>query len=620
MRKLNSKFKTNFISEEGAFLQNKDYFAFIELDDYACYVIADGIDDDKELESAKIAVTAFIRNFTAKPTMNKFIIKKYLKSVNEELILSSRYVRLKASITVVITNYSKLIYSIIGNTRFYLFKDGYLRLKSKDQSLTQELVDKEIIPLDKMSKHAERNNLSSYLGKNDLSNIYVSKKIKLSDGDVFALLTKGIWENCDDKEMEDALEGAKEPKDVTDNIEDMILSRQPNKLENYTLALTFVEKAYINPKQKEIIKKVILAAIPILLIITIGLVAFNVKRHQKLNNIATMSECKTNAQDYMKDGNIQRANEEYKKALDIAKKYKLKNDSKTLDEDYKYTEIIMEADKNLEKKKYEDALDKYILALEKAGDAGSVGREYIFKKINIVKNCITVADLLALGDKHLEGGDAAAAEANYLEAKKLALDYYLKDEKKEAMDKLQKIYDQKAADADKEKADKDKAAADKKQAEDAANKTKEDSKKQEEENAKNAKEEKKAAEELQNKAIDLRKNGDLKYVAGDYVSAKMYYALAKEAFESINSHSLANELQEKITLMDKKINDVSDKKREADQYSQEANKRYVSGDANSSKVLYLLAKDIYNQLGMADEASKVDEKLAIVEKSIGQGQ
>lgn len=620
MRKLNSKFKTNFISEEGAFLQNKDYFAFIELDDYACYVIADGIDDDKELESAKIAVTAFIRNFTAKPTMNKFIIKKYLKNVNEELILSSRYVRLKASITVVITNYSKLIYSIIGNTRFYLFKDGYLRLKSKDQSLTQELVDKEIIPLDKISKHAERNNLSSYLGKNDLSNIYVSKKIKLSDGDVFALLTKGIWENCDDKEMEDALEGAKDPKDVTDNIEDMILSRQPKKLENYTLALTFVEKAYINPKQKERIKKVILAAIPILLIITIGLVAFNVKRHQKLNNIATMSECKANAQDYMKDGNIQRANEEYKKALDIAKKYKLKDDSKTLDEDYKYTEIIMEADKNLEKKKYEDALDKYILALEKAGDAGSVGREYIFKKINIVKNCITVADLLALGDKHLEGGDAAAAEANYLEAKKLALDYYLKDEKKEAMDKLQKIYDQKAADADKEKADKDKAAADKKQAEDAASKAKEDSKKQEEENAKNAKEEKKAAEELQNKAIDLRKNGDLKYVAGDYVSAKMYYALAKEAFENINSHSLANELQEKITLMDKKINDVSDKKREADQYSQEANKRYVSGDANSAKVLYLLAKDIYNQLGMADEASKVDEKLAIVEKSTGQGQ
>ncbi|MBA8895164.1 hypothetical protein B0I61_000503 [Clostridium saccharobutylicum] len=41
MRKLNSKFETSFISEEGTYLQNKDYFAFVELDNYACYVIAD---------------------------------------------------------------------------------------------------------------------------------------------------------------------------------------------------------------------------------------------------------------------------------------------------------------------------------------------------------------------------------------------------------------------------------------------------------------------------------------------------------------------------------------------------------------------------------------------------
>ena len=129
MRKLNSKFNTNFVSEEGTFLQNKDYFAFIELDDYACYVIADGIDEDKELESAKIAVTAFIRDFTEKPTMNKFTIRKYLNNANNELIASSRNVRLKASMTVVVTNYSKLVYSVIGNTRFYLFKDGYLKHK-----------------------------------------------------------------------------------------------------------------------------------------------------------------------------------------------------------------------------------------------------------------------------------------------------------------------------------------------------------------------------------------------------------------------------------------------------------------------------------------------------------
>ena len=136
------------------------------------------------------------------------------------------------------------------------------------------------------------------------------------------------------------------------------------------------------------------------------------------------------------------------------------------------------------------------------------------------------------------------------------------------MDKLQKIYDQKAADAKHKKEDEDKAAADKKQADEIVKSKKKKQKKK-------AEEEKKAAEEKLNKAIDLRKNGDLNYTKGDYVSAKMYYALAKEAFEEINSHSLADELEEKIALMDKKITEVADKKGEADKYVEEANKRYI---------------------------------------------
>jgi len=609
MRKLNSKFKTSFISEEGTFLQNKDYFAFIELDKYACYVIADGIDEDKELESAKIAVTVFIRNFTAKPTMNRFIIRKYLKDINNELIGNSRNVRLKSSITVVVTNYSKLIYSVVGNSRFYYFKEGYLNHKSKDQSLAQQLTDDEMIPLDAMSKHIERNNLSTYLGQNDLVKPYISKRIKLSDGDVFALLTKGIWENCDAKEIEDSLEGAKEPKEVIDNVEDMILSKQLKEIENYTLAMTFVEKSYLDPKRSKKIKIAIIVAILLLLIIAIGVGAFIIYKNKKQDDISAMAENKKNAEEYIKNGNMEKADEEYKNALDIAKKYKLTDDSRILDDDYKYVGLIVDGDKALDSKKYEDALDKYVLALERAGDAEDIGRDYILKKMDMVKNCIKVADLLTLADKQLDGGQTEDALVNYLTAKDLALDYYLKDEKKEAMDKIQKIYDQKAADAKQKKDDEDKAAKDKKQEDD-------DSKKKEDDAAKKAEEEKKAAEEKQNKAIDLRKNGDLKYTQGDYVSAKMYYALAKEAFEEINSHSLADELEEKIALMDKKISQVADKKGEADKYVEEASKRYSSGDITSAKVLYLLAKDIYSSLSDTDNVTKVSEKLTAIEQEL----
>lgn len=58
MRKYNSSFKTAFLSEEGSKLKNNDYFGFVELDRYACYVIADGITDMRSSQGARKAIEA----------------------------------------------------------------------------------------------------------------------------------------------------------------------------------------------------------------------------------------------------------------------------------------------------------------------------------------------------------------------------------------------------------------------------------------------------------------------------------------------------------------------------------------------------------------------------------
>ncbi|MFR4982128.1 MAG: PP2C family protein-serine/threonine phosphatase [Clostridium neonatale] len=598
MRKLNSKFKTSFISEEGSYLQNKDYFAFVELDKMACYVISDGIDEDTEIETGKIAVTEFIRLFTLRPTMNKAIIKRYLNKVNDEILNSGRNVRLKASMTIAITNYSKVRYVSIGNSRFYFFKDGYLKEKSKDLSLTQEMLDDYMIPLDKAARHIERNNLSCYLGQNKISSPFISKKLKLNDGDVFTLLTKGIWENCDEKEIEDALEGAKEPQEVVDRVEEMILSKQLKELENYTFAVTYVEKAYINPKRKALIKKIIMAAIPILLVIIVGLVVFNIKQNKKKEQIINMNNYVQEAEEYIKNDHIEKANSKYDEALKIASKYKLKDDIKEIDAGCKYTEIIIEGDKKLEEKNFEEALDQYLLALEKGEDIDDIAKSYILKKIDIAKTCISVSDLLELADAQLEAGKTAEAEANYLEAKRLASNYYLKDEKKEAIDKLKEIYDTQGEEA-------------------AAKKEEEKQAKEDEEKAKDEEKElQKEQEDALNEAIDLRKKGDENYISGDYVNAKMYYALAKESFKKNEYYSLANELDEKMALIDKRIEGQADLKNEADEYLKEANARIVKDDKESAKVLYLLSKDIYTQLGLDEEVKLIDEMLQGIDKQL----
>ena len=52
MRRINSEFKTANMSEEGHKLSNRDYFGYVEMDDFACYVLADSLDEEPAVNSA----------------------------------------------------------------------------------------------------------------------------------------------------------------------------------------------------------------------------------------------------------------------------------------------------------------------------------------------------------------------------------------------------------------------------------------------------------------------------------------------------------------------------------------------------------------------------------------
>ena len=58
MRRINSEFQTVNMSEEGQKLSNRDYFGYVEMDDFACYVLADSLDGDSSINSACLLYTS----------------------------------------------------------------------------------------------------------------------------------------------------------------------------------------------------------------------------------------------------------------------------------------------------------------------------------------------------------------------------------------------------------------------------------------------------------------------------------------------------------------------------------------------------------------------------------
>ena len=205
MRKSNSDFRTAFVSETGSQLVNNDYFAFVELDDYACYVIASGITDFKESQGAKRAVENILLSFQEQPGMSKMALKRYLQDANDRLVASASREKLRASVVVVVTDYEKMRYASAGNARLRMYRQGRMKIQSKDQSLAQDLVDQGK-SVTTVAKSRERNNLYAYLGKRDDFTPFISPQLKLMDADIISLYTEGIWENVDEGELDDVID------------------------------------------------------------------------------------------------------------------------------------------------------------------------------------------------------------------------------------------------------------------------------------------------------------------------------------------------------------------------------------------------------------------------------
>lgn len=507
MRKENSDFKTSFLSEAGSFMQNKDYFAYAELDDVACWVAVKGLDSDQEINSAELAVKGILEKFMEKPSMSRKRIKKYIKNAQAVLQAQSLRVRLKASIIMVVSDYSKMIYAVAGNSRLYHFRNGIVTYKSNDQSLADELVNDRNRSLD-ISHHEERNNLLNYLGKPSNFQPYISKKMKLMDGDVLLLCTAGFWEEVSEIEMADALESVKDPEQYTELLEEVLLSRQRKVVNNYTMAAIFVNKVYqeTNKKKMKYIK-MIAAALIVTLIVGGSTIYYQAKQAKKLAELTVeMKEHEKTGNLNFQDGNYADALLEYSEGRNAAKKLKDPVHRKLLAKKLRVTQLIINGDKASEEGQFSEAMEHY----EKANKEGKLikdfGKEVIEERIANMDSIVQIVEAIKDGDFRFEAEDYNGALQIYQKARKKALavaftgEEQIKTKIEETEEKIAEL--------------------------------------------------KKAQKQLQ--AEGLEKSGDQSYARLDYGKAIESYTLAQEIYQE-------TELLAKVLGLERKIMNANDK-------------------------------------------------------------
>lgn len=582
MRKQNSEFQTAFTSEADHDLKNTDYFGFVELDDFACYVIADGIDDQMDAMSARLAVAAAVSTFSESPSMSKRTMRACLHAANKALLEARSRMKLKASILVVLTNYVKLRYGQAGNIRLRLYRNGFVRLESTDQSLTADLVREERVEPDRVSEHEERNNLYAYLGQSREFHPFISKKIRLMNTDAVALYTRGIWEHIDEGELKDAFEDASnEPQELVDNVEELLLSKQPEGLGKYTLAVLFINKVFTDPNKKRRIRRILMMVIPILIILTVLTVIMALRYNRKLEKREQMELGYTDTIEYIQADNYIRAQECCQKAQTLAEELKDLSMQKELGNYQKLIETVLAAEEQLEQKKYAEAQEGYKQASDRSRYADHAGMEYINNRLALTADYLSVYDLIGLGDTLALNLQYDKAESKYLEAKALAGRIYFDEGRTSAMDALEKLYE------------------DQKEEKEAEN------------------EEIKAQLAQQEAGVNYITKGDEAFAQGDYDSARVYYASAKQTYSDMGDGIQAEAAEEKLNATDKKIEQSDTKKQEAEGYIKQAQTAADALDYVTAKKYYLLARDVYASLKMEDKVDEITRKMDALDIKAG---
>lgn len=548
MRRINSEFRTQYISEEGQKLTNRDYFGFVEMDDYACYILADSLDGELETNSARFVVESLIRSFVEGPSMNAQKLKHYMNQAHKELLKQRGGMHLKASVIMVVTDYKKLCYCYVGNSRFYLIRNARILIKTKDQSLTQNLLKEEIITLDQAAAHEERNNLYSFLGDRGQPEILVSKKVPLENGDSFALFTRGAWENLSEDEFLEISKDAKEPQEILEKAEDMILGKQETgEVDNYSLAVTFVDKVYKSPKKKITLKKVLLIALPVLLLaggISLGLY---LKNKSVKNKEESLEQHLASGEEYLKYDNYIKASEDYGEAKKLADALKNKEVSKEADQYKKLAEQIILSDEAMTAGDYLKAQSLYLKARDLSKEAGNIGKKYIDAQLKQTLDYIHVFDLMEIGQQKEEYGDLSGAIDSYHQARDKAAALYFSEGKEEALKKQMALEEKMEKDSQKTAA----AAAASKEESQAAKQEEEESKQAEEEKAKKEEEEQRELENQQKlndqkNAIDLENKANELFSEGKYESAITYYQTAQAIYVRLEMTELADGINGKI--------------------------------------------------------------------------
>jgi PPM family protein phosphatase len=203
----NLAFQTARVSETGGRPNNEDYCDFAQVDQFGCWVVADGLGGHNGGEmAASTAAHVVIEQFRANPEISAKALESHIAAAQEKILhLQQQDAALKTmrtTLVVLISDSRSALWAHVGDSRLYRFQSRGLISQTEDHSVPQSLVKAGEITADKIRGHVDRNRLLRSLGEPGTARPSVmTSPAPLDESDAFLLCTDGFWEHVLEIEM-----------------------------------------------------------------------------------------------------------------------------------------------------------------------------------------------------------------------------------------------------------------------------------------------------------------------------------------------------------------------------------------------------------------------------------
>ena len=242
MKKTNYEISYAVITSIGERKTNEDAYGILELPDKKYFLVCDGLGGHGDGEVASSFVVETMKQCLAEGLSVADSIMKSQNQLLEKQRQEHKESGMKTTLTCLEIKDEKAKFSYVGDSRIYWFEKNKYKLRTKDHSVPQMLVNSGAIKEKDIRHHEDRSRLLRVMGTQwNTPKYQIMDEFDISAKSSFLLCTDGFWELIEEKETGMCLKKSRSPKEWLSSMEQII--RQNGKgtnMDNYTAIAVFV--------------------------------------------------------------------------------------------------------------------------------------------------------------------------------------------------------------------------------------------------------------------------------------------------------------------------------------------------------------------------------------------